>query len=157
MYSRVMSFVRRMVGTIFRAVSDELLKNDPPKSSPASAAPELDSKPPAPKKPYDAKAHRTFYVVASPILNVLLQDSEPKGVRELVLATGRDFPQSTVRGTCKQLVKDGLLTETADTFPAKFYVSNDARSMAQAFLTSHPIEDEAPPAVEVPSDGPSDS
>lgn len=81
---------------------------------------------------YNPKEHKTFYLVGANILQRLVGSTAPCTVRDLTKyfeTTGQGFAESTIRGTCKELVKDGILTQLADATPATFQVANEAAAL----------------------------
>ncbi len=81
---------------------------------------------------YNPKEHKTFYLVGANILQRLVTSTASCTVRDLTKyfeTTGQGFAESTIRGTCKELVKDGILTQLADTTPATFQVADEAAAL----------------------------
>ena len=117
------SLARRAVGGLLRLVSDRRPK--------PTNQPEPEPPPPPSKRRYDPKEHNTHYHVGAGVLQLLLDHEGPKTVRDLVQLSEDAFAQSTVRQTCKVLVKDGLLTQVDD-YPASFIIANE--STAKAFI-----------------------
>ncbi len=122
------TLVLRAVGGVLRYVSERLeqrLNAEKPEPPPQPAP-----KPKSPKK----QGASTFAHVGSGILQLMLEHDGPKTVKDLVQLSGDDYAQSTVRQTCKALVRDGLLSQVTE-YPASFTI-NDA-SNARAFIQSH--------------------
>jgi len=85
--------------------------------------------PPIAKRPYNPKAHKTFYHVGTGVLQIMLNHTGPKTVRDLVHLSDGAFAQSTVRQTCKGLVKDGLLSQVEE-YPASFAIADETNVKA---------------------------
>lgn len=136
-----MSIVRFALGSILRVVSDHLLgvqpddgKAEPPKA--AEEAPPTSVAKPRDRSGYNVREHKTYYMVGSDILYHLLNHNTPLSVRDFVAFSEDEFAQSTVRGICKELVKDGLLVQMAD-YPATFQIAEGMRDPAQEFVDKH--------------------
>lgn len=87
---------------------------------------------------YNPKEHKTFYLVGANILQRLVVSTVPCTVRDLTKyfeVTGQGFAESTIRGTCKELVKDGVLTQLSDVTPATFQVADEAAALE--FVQKH--------------------
>ena len=119
------SLARRVVGGIVRFVSN------PPPKSPSPAEPE--TPPPPSKRQYDPKQHNTHYHVGAGVVQLLLDNEGPKTVKDLVKLSQEEYPQSTIRQTCKVLWADGIL-KRVDEYPASFTIadSDAARAFVQA-------------------------
>ena len=125
----LITFARKSFGGLFRMVSDRLLHDDPtPTNGHVEPGP-----PSKPRKPYNPKDHKTYYMVGSTVLRLMLDNPGSKTVKDLVALSSEEFPQSTIRGICKELVKEGLLTQVAD-YPAAFLLPEDGSERVLFFV-----------------------
>lgn len=130
------TFARKSLGGLFRMVSDHLLHDNPTNGSPTNGH-HVEPEPPSrPRKPYNPKEHKTYYLVGSTVLRLMLDNPGSKTVKDLVALSSEEFPQSTIRGICKELVKEGLLTQVAD-YPASFVLVEDRSEQALLFVADH--------------------
>jgi hypothetical protein len=115
------SLARRAVGGLLRLVS----------RSPKTVEPEPEA--PPSKRRYDPKQHNTHYHVGGGVVLLMLENDGPKTVKDLVKLSQDEYPQSTIRQTCKILVTDGILKQVDD-YPASFVIAdpNDAATFVQA-------------------------
>jgi len=136
----VVSFMLlRRIGYAIRNFGDKLvnLSGSSP-YSPITTSPPTSPSPtvtPTPTKPtYNPKAHKTYYLVGASLLDCLLKDPTPKTVSGFTDRCG--FPPSTIRGVCKELVKDGLLEQVTE-YPAVFRIREGAHEKAVQFVDQH--------------------
>lgn len=137
---------KRLLGKALRVVGDHLLSDptEKPKTNGHKEEP-FKATPPRDRAKYNPRDHKTYYIVASKVLRVLLDEGGPMTVRDF---TDRSdgIAQSTIRGTCKELVKDGLLTQV-ENYPASFIIPGEAGDRAREFVAEHlPEENETPPS-----------
>lgn len=139
--------IRKAIGLAFKVIGEKLLGPEE-KTNGAAAAPEEEApKPKRPRARYNPKEHKTFYMVGSGILRCLLEDGAPKTVHDFTEKLS--FAQSTIRGTCKELVKEGLLVQVTE-YPAAFKIPDEANEKAKEFVAQH--AEENPPSEAKPAE-----
>lgn len=142
------TFARKSLGALLQKVSDLLQEEETPmKECSLESDPSEPEPPMRVRRPYDPKEHKTYYIVGSTLLRLMLDNPGPKTVKDLVVLSTEEFPQSTIRGICKELVKEGLLYQVA-VYPAAFLITEGLMDRARTFVSDH--DEPSIPATEAP-------